>query len=52
VCEMRMVWSFVNKGPLWRMKLRRCGICSRFDGTFGLSRLKWVLRRYEYVDLV
>src|SRR6476660_1250244 len=40
---MSIVWSFVNSVPLPRKKFNRCGICSRSDGTFGLSRRKWTL---------
>ncbi len=45
VCEMRTVWLFVSSLPFPRMKLSRFGICSRSDGTFGLSRLKWTLSK-------
>src|SRR5882672_824302 len=31
--------------PLLSMKFRRCGICSRSDGTLGLSRKKWTLSK-------
>src|SRR5256885_5508240 len=45
VCEIRTVWLFVISVPLLRMKLSRCGICSRSDGTFGLSRKRWTLSK-------
>src|SRR5205807_4742695 len=37
------VWWLVSSVPLFSMKLSRCGICSRSDGTFGLSRKKCTL---------
>src|SRR5262249_11990143 len=37
---MRTVWLFVRRVPLLRMKRSRFGICSRSDGTLGLSRRK------------
>ena len=40
------VWSFASTIPLFRRKLSRCGICSRSDGTFGLSRRKCVLSNW------
>src|SRR4029078_3027136 len=38
VRAIRTVGSFVSSVPFPRMKFSRCGICSRSDGTFGLSR--------------
>ena len=35
--------QFENTVPLPSRKFSRCGICSRSDGTFGLSRKKWTL---------
>src|SRR5262245_24915910 len=49
VCEMRTVWSFVSNVPLLRMKFRRLGICSRSDGTFGLSRRKCTLSKMKKI---
>ena len=46
VCEISAVWSLASSLPLPLMKLSRCGICSRSDGTFGLSRRKWVLSNW------
>ena len=43
VCEIRTVWSLVSSVPLLVRKLRSAGICSRSDGTFGLSRSEWTL---------
>src|SRR5712691_671634 len=31
------------------MKLSRLGICSRSEGTFGLSRVKWVLSNWMLI---
>src|SRR3954454_9684962 len=45
VCEMRTLWSFVSRAPMLRMKFSRFGICSRSDGTFGLSRRKCTLSK-------
>ena len=43
VCEIRTVWSFESSVPLVVMKPRSAGICSRSDGTFGLSRSECTL---------
>src|SRR5215471_7387749 len=45
VCEMRTVWLLVRSVPLLRIKLSKFGICSRSDGTFGLSRRKCTLSK-------
>src|ERR1700752_3729951 len=37
------VCEFENTVPFCSRKLSRCGICSRSDGTFGLSRKKCTL---------
>src|SRR3954451_3561226 len=39
------VCEFEKTVPLSFRKLSRCGICSRSDGTFGLSREKWTLSK-------
>src|SRR5580704_10408730 len=39
------VWLFESMVPLPSMKLSKCGINSRSDGTFGLSRKKWTLSK-------
>jgi hypothetical protein len=46
VCEMRIVWSFDRSVPLSFMKFSRFGICSRSDGTFGVSCRRWVLSNW------
>ena len=46
VWEISTVWSFVSSVPLSLMKLSRFGICSRSDGTLGLSRRKCVLSNW------
>src|SRR6266702_6029283 len=46
VCEMSGVWWLVSSTPLLSMKLSRFGICSRSDGTLGLSRVKCVLSNW------
>ena len=46
VCEISAVWSFAIIVPLPVMKLRKCGICSRSDGTFALSRKRCVLSNW------
>src|SRR5258707_2448606 len=46
VCEISGVCSLASSVPLPSMKLSRCGICSRSDGTLGLSRLKWTLSNW------
>src|ERR1700730_18303016 len=43
VWAMSGVCSLVSSVPWPFMKFNRAGICSRSDGTFGLSRVKWVL---------
>src|ERR1700716_4226500 len=40
------VWWLAIITPLCSMKLSRLGICSRSDGTFGLSRVRWVLSNW------
>ena len=34
------VWLLVSSAPFCLRKFSRCGICSRSEGTFGLSRSK------------
>src|SRR5258706_9313109 len=46
VCEISGVWWLGDRTPLPVMKLSRLGICSRSDGTFGLSRVKCVLSNW------
>src|SRR6185437_5837277 len=43
VCAMIGVWVLDSTVPLDSRKFNRCGICSRSDGTFGLSREKCTL---------
>src|SRR5712692_12087041 len=43
VCEISGVWWLLSTVPLGTRKLKRFGICSMSDGTFGLSRRKWTL---------
>src|SRR6266513_2091755 len=43
VCAISGVCTFDSTVPLDCRKLSRCGICSRSDGTFGLSRKKCTL---------
>src|SRR5215469_38291 len=43
VCEMRTAWWLPSKVPVCWRKFSRWGICSRSEGTFGLSRVKWTL---------
>src|SRR2546423_14044705 len=45
VCEISGVCSLVRTVPFDSRKLRRWGICSRSEGTFGLSRVKCVLSK-------
>src|ERR1700676_1849289 len=45
VWAMSGVCSFVSSVPWPFMKFSRAGICCRSDGTFGLSRVKWVLSK-------
>jgi len=45
VWAMIGVCEFEKTVPLSFRKLSRCGICSRSDGTFGLSREKWTLSK-------
>ena len=46
VCEMSGVWWFVISRPFCSMKFRSAGICSRSEGTLGLSRVKWTLSNW------
>src|SRR5262249_23583426 len=46
VCEMSGVWWLSSITPLVSIKLSRCGICSRSDGTLGLSRVKCTLSNW------
>src|SRR6476659_10827819 len=39
------VCEFENTVPFCLRKFSRCGICSRSEGTFGLSRAKWTLSK-------
>jgi hypothetical protein len=39
------VCEFEKTVPFDFRKSSRCGICSRSDGTFGLSREKWTLSK-------
>src|SRR4051812_25883309 len=39
------VCVFDSTVPFDLRKFSRCGICSRSDGTFGLSRAKWTLSK-------
>src|SRR5258707_983686 len=43
VCAINGVWLFENIVPFCSMKFRKCGIISKSDGTFGLSRKKCTL---------
>jgi hypothetical protein len=43
VCAMSGVCMFDRTVPLALRKRSSVGICSRSDGTFGLSRKKWTL---------
>src|SRR5262249_40383398 len=45
VCEISTVWLLVNSVPFPRMKSSRFGICSRSEGTSGLSRRKCTLSK-------
>src|SRR6266568_4639204 len=45
VCAISGVCSLASRVPLWVRKFSRFGICSRSDGTFGLSLLKWTLSK-------
>src|SRR5438132_11965330 len=45
VWEISGVCSLVSSVPFDFRKFSRCGICSRSDGTFGLSRVKCVLSK-------
>jgi len=46
VWAMSGVWWLVDSTPFCSMKPSRCGICSRSEGTFGLSRVKWTLSNW------
>src|SRR5215470_19467757 len=46
---MRTVWLFVRSVPWLRIKLSRFGICSRSDGTLGLSRRKCTLSKMRKI---
>src|SRR5689334_18865669 len=46
---MRIVWSLLRSVPFDLMKLSRLGICSRSDGTFGLSRRRCTLSNWKYM---
>src|ERR1700693_2006422 len=48
VWAMSGVCSLVSSVPLPVMKFSRAGIGSRSDGTFGLSRVKWVLSKTTF----
>src|SRR5467141_569730 len=45
VCAIKGVCSFVRSVPWPLRKLSSAGICSRSEGTFGLSRVKWTLSK-------
>jgi hypothetical protein len=47
VWEISAVWSLAIIVPFPVMKLSRFGICSRSDGTFGLSRRRCVLSNWR-----
>jgi hypothetical protein len=46
VCEIRIVWSLLSSVPFAVRKFFRFGICSRSEGTFGLSRNRCVLSNW------
>src|SRR6185503_540396 len=43
VCAISGVWVLESTVPFDFRKLSRCGICSKSEGTFGLSREKCTL---------
>src|SRR3954469_21162840 len=45
VCAISGGWVFDSTVPLDFRKFSRCGICSRSDGTLGLSREKCTLSK-------